>query len=81
VVIDRYVYNPDRSVGEMALNSTKGALRFTTGRIHDMDQRNVTVSTPYAALAVRGTEFWMGPMGDHYGALLLKGKVRVSGRK
>jgi hypothetical protein len=78
VVIDRYVYNPDRSVGEMALNSTKGALRFTTGRIHDMDQRNVTVSTPYAALAVRGTEFWMGPMGDHYGALLLKGKVRVS---
>jgi hypothetical protein len=81
VVIDRYVYNPDRSVGEMALNSTKGALRFTTGRIHDMDQRNVTVSTPYAALAVRGTEFWMGPMGDHYGAQLRKGKVRVSGRK
>jgi len=81
VVVDRYVYNPDRSVGEMALKSTKGALRFTTGKIHDMDQKNVTVSTPYAALAVRGTEFWMGPMGDHYGALLLKGKVRVSGRR
>jgi len=35
------------------------------------------VSTPYAALAVRGTEFWMGPIDGHYGALLLKGKVDV----
>jgi hypothetical protein len=80
VVIDRYVYDPDRSVGEMALKSTKGALRFATGKIHQMDQKSVTVSTPAGALAVRGTEFWMGPKDGHYGALLLKGKVRVSGR-
>ena len=80
VVIDRYVYNPERSVGEMALKSTRGALRFATGKINQMDQKNVTVSTPAAALAVRGTEFWIGPINGQYGALLLKGKVRVSGR-
>jgi hypothetical protein len=80
VVIDRYVYNPDRSIGAMALKSTRGALRFATGKIHDMDQKTVTVTTPAAALAVRGTEFWMGPINGQYGALLLKGKVRVSGR-
>jgi hypothetical protein len=80
VVIDRYVYDPDRSVGAMALKSTRGALRFATGKINQMDQKNVTVSTPAAALAVRGTEFWTGPINGHYGALLLKGKVRVSGR-
>jgi hypothetical protein len=80
VVIDRYVFNPDRSIGEMALRSTRGALRFATGKIHQMDQKNVTVSTPAAALAVRGTEFWTGPINGRYGALLLKGKVRVSGR-
>ena len=80
VVIDRYVYSPDRSIGAMALKSTRGALRFATGKINQMDQKSVTVSTPAAALAVRGTEFWMGPINGHYGALLLKGKVRVSGR-
>ena len=80
VVIDRYVYNPDRSIGAMALKSTKGAMRFATGKIHDMNLKDVTVSTPAAALAVRGTEFWTGPINGHYGALLLKGKVEVSGR-
>jgi hypothetical protein len=81
VVIDRYVYDPDRSIGEMALKSTRGALRFATGKINQMDQKNVTVSTPAAALAVRGTEFWMGPMDGQYGALLLHGNVKVSGRR
>jgi hypothetical protein len=80
VVIDRYVFNPDQSIGEMALKSTRGALRFATGKINQMDQKNVTVVTPAAALAVRGTEFWTGPINGHYGALLLKGKVKVSGR-
>jgi hypothetical protein len=80
VVIDRYVYDPDRSVGAMALKSTRGALRFATGKIHEMNQKDVTVSTPAAALAVRGTEFWTGPINGQYGTLLLKGKVRVSGR-
>ena len=81
VVIDRYVYDPDRSIGAMALKSTRGALRFATGKIHDMNKKDVTVSTPAAALAVRGTEFWMGPINGQYGALLLKGKVRVSGHR
>src|SRR5690348_1685291 len=65
VVIDRYVYNPERSIGTMALSSTRGALRFATGKIHQMDQKNVTVSTPVAALAVRGTDFWTGPINGH----------------
>jgi len=81
VVIDRYVYNPDRSIGAMALKSTRGALRFATGKINQMDQKTVTVSTPAAALAVRGTEFWTGPINGQYGALLLHGKVQVSGRR
>jgi hypothetical protein len=80
VVIDRYVFNPAKSRGEMAVSSTTGALRFATGKLGDMQSKNVTVSTPYAALAVRGTEFWMGPIEGHYGALLLKGKVDVSNR-
>jgi hypothetical protein len=78
VVIDQYVYNPATSTGRMAVRSASGALRFTTGKLHDMRNKKVTVKTPYAALAVRGTDFWMGPIDGHYGALLLKGKVDVA---
>jgi len=77
VVIDRYVYDPDRGIGETVLQATKGAFRFATGRIKEMKDSNIAVSTPFADIAVRGTEFWGGPL-DKYGVLLLKGKVTVS---
>jgi hypothetical protein len=45
-----------------------------------MQKKNIVVNTPSAALAVRGTHFWAGPIHGKYGVLLLKGKVRVSKR-
>ena len=39
VVIDRYVYDPDRQVGETILQATKGAFRCASGRIKAMKQR------------------------------------------
>lgn len=80
VVVDRYVYNPEQSTGDLALDATRGAIRLATGKLHQMRDRDVKVSTPYAAVAVRGTEFWTGPIDGHYGALLLKGRVSVSNR-
>jgi hypothetical protein len=80
VVVDRYVYNPNEGKGVMALQTTQGAIRLATGKLGKMRDRDVTVTTPAAALAVRGTEFWTGPIDGHDGALLLKGKVRVSNR-
>jgi hypothetical protein len=78
VVIDRYVYAPDRDVGETVLQATKGAFRFASGRIKDLKQSNIAVSTPVADISVRGTEFWGGPMDQKYGVLLLEGEVTVS---
>jgi hypothetical protein len=80
VVVDRYVYNPGTSTGALALNSARGALRFVTGNIGHMSNKEVTVKTPQAALAVRGTDFWAGfvPSELTYGVLLLEGKVDVS---
>jgi hypothetical protein len=80
VVIDRFVYNPNKSSAEVVLKATQGALRFAGGKIEDMHQKNIVVKTPYAALAVRGTHFWAGPIWGQYGVLLLKGKVGVSNR-
>ena len=61
VVIDRYVFDPDAGVGEATLNTTKGAFRLATGRLSEMTKKNINVSSPFAALAVRGTDFWWGP--------------------
>ena len=80
VVIDRYVFNPDKSSANVVLNASQGALRFAGGKIEQMHQKNIVVNTPNAALAVRGTHFWAGPIDGKYGVLLLKGKVRVSRR-
>ena len=80
VAIDRYVYNPAKSTGELALNATRGAFRFAGGSIEKLQKKTVTVSTPVAAMAVRGTDFWAGPIDGKYGVLLLKGNVRVSNR-
>ena len=78
VVVDRFVYNPAKSTGEVALRASSGAMRFVGGSIERLQTKKITVSTPVAALAVRGTDFWAGPIDGQYGVLLLKGKVRVS---
>jgi len=81
IVVDRYVYNPASSTGVLSLNASLGAFRFATGKISEMTNKQVTVTTPAATLGVRGTEFWSGivPGYDTYGVLLISstGKVDV----
>ena len=57
VLVDRYVFDPERSKGEILLKSTQGALRFAGGKLKQMTDKKIGVTTPVAALAVRGTEF------------------------
>lgn len=80
MVVDRYVYNPNTSTGALALNASQGAFRFATGKLGKMRNKDVKVTTPSAALAVRGTVFWAGFIDLQYGVLLLSktGKVDVS---
>jgi FecR protein len=77
VVVDKYVYNPASSTGTLLLNASTGALRFTTGQIGQMHNKNVTVNTPVAALSVRGTDFWAGIIDHQYGIVLLSKTGRV----
>jgi len=84
IVVNRYVYNPASSTGVLALNASRGAFRFATGKISTMSNKKVTVTTPVATLGVRGTEFWSGtvPGYNTHGVLLLSktGKVDVRNR-
>jgi hypothetical protein len=80
IVVDRYVFNPNKSSAQVVLSATQGAFRFAGGKIEQMKQKNIVVNTPQAALAVRGTHFWAGPIDGKYGVLLLSGKVAVKNR-
>ena len=78
VTIDRYVFDPDQGIGETVLQATKGAFRFATGRLKELKENKIAISTPVADIGVRGTEFWGGPLDAKYGVLLLEGEVTVS---
>jgi hypothetical protein len=41
VVIDRYVFDPEQDSGEAALEATKGAIRFATGRLKGLTNRTI----------------------------------------
>ena len=50
--LDRFVYDPSRSVGDVAVSLTSGALRFISGQ---QDPSSYQVRTPVATIGVRGT--------------------------
>jgi hypothetical protein len=52
VKLDRFVYSPGVSAGDVVLSTTKGAFRFITG---SQDPRSYQINTPFANIGVRGT--------------------------
>ena len=79
VVIDRYVFDPENSVGEASFNAARGALRFASGgKLTHLNKSDVKVTTPVAELGIRGTDFWSGPIYQQHGVYLFLGEVGVS---
>lgn len=78
LVVDTYVYDPASSTGTTILQATRGAFRFASGHIKSLKHATIAVTTPFAEIGVRGTEFWGGVMEGKYGVLLLQGVVVVS---
>ena len=52
LVIDRFVFDPDASTGEMAISLGQGILRFVGGQLSK--EGAVTLATPVAVIGVRG---------------------------
>lgn len=55
LVIDRFVYDPERGVGEIAARSTQGFLRFVSGGVGAIAPQNISLTTPSATIGTRGT--------------------------
>ena len=81
LVVDRFVFNPEQSTGELLVSTGVGAFRMATGRLSEMSNKKINVSAPYGALAVRGTDFWWGPIYGQSGALLMSSSRLVVGKE
>jgi len=52
LVIDTFVYDPDKKTGEMAMTLSRGLMRFVGGRLSKTG--GVQVKTPVATMGIRG---------------------------
>ena len=60
LVIDDFVYDPNKKgAGKLALKVTMGTVRYASGNIAHENNKNVSINTPTASVAVRGTAFTM----------------------
>jgi len=62
VLLDRFIYDPDSHQGDVAISLMKGAFRFVTGEIKN--KQNVTLRTPTASIAIRGTVLVLFVLAD-----------------
>jgi hypothetical protein len=78
LTLDRYVFSPAAGTGILKFG-VAGAFRFLSGRLSKLARADVSVTTPFATLGIRGTEFWGGPIDDQVlGVFLIEGVVSVS---
>jgi len=57
LLIDEYIYDLDPSKSKMAITFGLGTARFITGNLNRIDKQNITLKTPTANIAIRGTDF------------------------
>ena len=80
LTLDRYAFNPSAGRGKIRFRVV-GVFRFVSGQVSKLARSDIIVTTPVAAIGVRGTEFWAGPIDDQVlGVFLIEGAVRVSNR-
>lgn len=57
LVIDDFVYDPNSNSGSLGFKVAFGAVAYTSGAIAHNNPNNVSINTPAATIAVRGTSF------------------------
>jgi hypothetical protein len=74
VVIDDFVYAPEKKAGNAALRITAGTARVIAGAIEDNGgSQAFSIRTPVATIGIRGTDFFVELEGDHLQVALFSG--------
>ncbi len=68
VVLDRFVYDPNQSAGDVTMSLVRGTFRFVTGL---QDSSSYRVNTPVATIGVRGT-IWHALLAQDFLRLALE---------
>jgi hypothetical protein len=68
LLLDKYVYNPNRGTGQVVVNAVQGSMRFVTG---SQNPTNYSIKTPVATLGIRGTivDLQISPLETFIGVL------------
>jgi hypothetical protein len=74
VVLDRFIYDPSRASEGMAVKLAKGVFRFTTGVLR---KDAYSITTPTAAIGVRGTVLDISVQGSRTRVTVVKGGALV----
>ena len=78
VTLDKFVYVGQSNGQKMTVNLAKGIFRFTTGAL---DKKAYTISTPTAAIGVRGTVLDIRVQGALTRVTLVEGQALVCPRR
>ena len=77
VTIDRFVFDPGGTRNALRL-AVVGPFRFISGKLGKAIGSNVSITTPFATMGIRGTDVWGGPIDNQFGVFLADGIVTVS---
>ena len=74
VIIDEFVYAPEKKSGNAALRFAAGTARVIAGAIEDNGGAAAfSIRTPVATIGIRGTDFFVELEGDHLQVALFSG--------
>ena len=71
LLIDEFVYNPNKETGKISLKAALGTIRYSSGKIAKNSRQNVKIKSPTASVSVRGTDFTMNVQEDGASSFLL----------
>ena len=79
LLIDEFVYNPEKKTGKLSLKAALGTIRYSSGKIAKNSRQNVKIKSPTASVSVRGTDFTMNVQEDGASSFLLLPSVDADG--
>ena len=71
LIIDEFVYNPEKKTGKISLKAALGTIRYSSGKIAKNSRKNVKIKSPTASVSVRGTDFTMNVQEDGASSFIL----------
>jgi hypothetical protein len=77
LVVDAFVFQPAADEAQL-FATVEGAFRFVSGQIGTVANNDLRVTTPFAVIGIRGTDFWAGPIDAAFGVFLVDGAVSVT---